>query len=605
MSGSFLGAFIWDAARVPRGWHTLAPDRPVRLSHTGQHCWMHATGLAAPAGPHIARAGDVAVAIIGAVCLRPEHPAAGDVAAYVASCLADRQPIDRVLRQLDGHFALFAYDERTTELAMAVDPQGHEAIYYALQPGGVAWSSHPQRLARANGCVNLDREGLHLFLRIKGVPAPWSLLEGVRKVRPSFVRSVTPDASIEQEYWPLAEVMAQPYEADFATARRELLEQLSSVIVRLVEHDQGTIGVFLSGGLDSTVALALARQAGVPLRAFTGEYAPPGQGEQRYYGQVAAAGLGVPFEALHFSPRDLAAMARDAIARLPEPVADATLLPHLALAQHVAGSTLTVLDGTGADSIFGNSIKIAAEHYRRIYMRAPAWLRARLIEPLTLIWPLSRRWPLTNALRRWNMFRAGSEMPEEQRSMFWTSFIQPPTVARLLRPEWQLGDDMAFRCFDQYRDTATGRLGPIAYLKSMQAWTATHKLRCLEQATGITIRKPYLSPVMIEFGLRLPHEYKVSGRQGKYVLKQAAQGIVPAETLRRRKASFTPPLSSWIRGDWSDLFHEVLSEDAGIFDRIAVAGLLREDVTGWRDWQLELWGVFVLQAWWLAIKRGA
>jgi asparagine synthase (glutamine-hydrolysing) len=603
----FVGAHIWDvtlAAPAIIDWaQQIDPSRGLHWAdQRGMYALEWDDSCGAPP-PQVERAGLALAALFGAARTRPDRAARPNIAHDVADTLARHQPIESALGDLDGEFLLMAWDDLSATSFLATDPTGHHSLYYASIPGGIVWSSHPLRVAKFLGPVRLDREAINLYFALEGVPAPWSMLQGVRKVQPGHVLLVQSSGICERAYWRLADQVAQPYTGTLDDASRELINVLTASIKRYAAGNSAAVGVFLSGGLDSTALLALGRQADIPLHAFTVGYSPAYHSDETEHARHAANALGVPIEVLYFSPHDAATLAQQVLPQLPEPAADPTLLPQMFLARHTAGQTQTVLDGTGADAVFAGTTKFTAEPYVRRYQQMPQLLRHGLIEPAARLLPASRRWRLTNYVRRWQFFASGCDLPFVERAVQWTRFASQETVARMLAPKWRMSQDLGTTYLDACRrqlpvDDITGIC--FMTLKGHTPWVDYLKLASLERESGLSVRTPFMSPGVVEFGLRLPGAFKVSGTVGKLVLRRACEQIIPAGTLQRRKAIFATPISQWLQQDMRELFWETLRHPTSLFDFEQLRYMARLNQLGWRDWQSELWAAFVLQRWWIA-----
>jgi len=553
--------------------------------------------------PRVERVGLAVATVFGSARTRPDRAARANIARDVAETLACHRPIDAALMDLDGEFLLAAWDDSSQTSYLATDPTGHHSLYYAPIPGGIAWGSHPLPVAKLLGSVQLNHEAINLYFALKGVPAPWSMLKGVRKLRPGHVLQAQNAGMSERDYWQLGDRAARPYEGMLDDASHELIDLLTQSIERYASCDSASVGIFLSGGLDSTALLALGRQAGIPLRAFTVGYSPAYHGDETKHARHAADALGVPIEVLYFSPQEAATLAHDVLPRLAEPAADPTLLPQVFLARHTVGQTKTVLDGTGSDVIFAGTTKYTAEPYVRRYQQIPKPVRHGLIEPAARLLPSSRRWPLTNQVRRWQFFASGSDLPFVERAVQWTRFVPQTTIARLLAPEWSMAKDLGTTYLDTYRrQLQVDDITAICFmtLKGHTPWVDYLKLSSLERESGLSVRAPFMSPCLVEFGLRLPGAFKVSGSVGKLVLRRACEQIIPPGTLQRRKAIFATPISQWLQHGMRELFWETLRHPTSLFDLEQLRYMARLNNLGWRDWQSELWAAFVLQRWCIA-----
>lgn len=608
---SFVGSYVWDASQAPQGWlglsETVVPERALLVrAAQGTHtfCWEDG-----PSGTRVrvAHAGTWTVAVVGSLRMRTDVTQRPDPVSYLVDALADGQALKTLLDQFDGEFACIAWDAVVGTIHLATDPVGNHFLYYSLSAGGIMWSSHPQRIARSTGRMDLDPEAMHLYFAIKAIPAPWSILSGVRKIRPGHVLSADRTGVHENEYWPLVDRARQGYRGDFASAQAAVRDLLVSAIQKDAEDVVGACGLFLSGGLDSTALMALSSQIGISTHAFSVGYLPHQRTDETEYARLAAGQLGVPIDLCQVSASESAQVVQDALALASEPANDMALVPQLLLARLMTGQVRVTLDGTGADTVLGGSNKYKAEGLSRFYLRIPGFLRAGIIRPLSNALPASRRWRLTDIARRWQLFVAGCELPEDERRLFWSRFFPDWLIAQVLQPQWRIAPGLSSHCLeDQWRRlqgddvSATSLMTLRTILPGVELLKHSH----LEAMTGISIRKPFLAASFVEFALSLPGAYKVQGDQGKLVLRSAVREIVPQAIQQRPKANFRPPIGEWIGREWQEMFWETLLQDTGLFQFPVVQHLMRDHKIAWRDWSSELWAIFVLQQWWLhATKR--
>lgn len=602
----FLGMNVWTPSQVPDSWNKLvfAPPLERRLViHSDQGIWFFEWDDIPQVKIHQTKSGILVV--VGSANLRSDFQSESfDCAAQVACLLEQGHPLQAILANIEGEFALLYWDSSAGEIFFATDAIGRQVLYYMTKPGGVIWASHPQQLASLTTTPQIDKTALNLYFSLKGIPAPWSLIAGVHKVRPGCVLRLSRSGLQEYEYWRLSEKVRKPYIGDLESAQSELIESLREIIRCYLKGVSYPAGIFLSGGLDSTCIAAIALKEGVPLQAFSVGYSPSWRGDESKYAVLAAHELGIPIEVVQFSSCYLIELMQEVVGELPEPIADPAFLPQLLLARYAAGAVTVMLDGTGADAVFGGSNKYLVEHYRQIYARIPYLLR-KVIAGVSSILPSSRRWLVTDWLRKWQLFIKGAELPEEERSLLWSQFLPRSQITRLLSPEWLDNAYPGEKYLQEYyqrieidKVSATS----LITLKGIQPWVELRKLSAIEQNTGISICTPFLSPALVEFGLRLPESYKVQNAQGKVVLRKACKDLVPPVVLQRRKANFVPPVSRWIGCELREVFWETMLQETGLFNLKTVQRMMREHIWGWRDWSSELWSIFVLQYWWIHQK---
>jgi asparagine synthase (glutamine-hydrolysing) len=602
----FIGIFIWDFDRFPKTWKTnfprVQPENYLRLVSEQDAFFMQWGNTGNTSNVYMKQMETGYVVIIGAARFRPDRHSRIKVAEFVAQSLANGQSIEEVLEDLDGEFVLVVWDAKTHTTCLAVDPMGHCSLYYTAGPGGAIWSDHPKSIAGLTGIRELNLEAVNLYLSLKGIPAPWSILSNVHKLKPGHVLVWNQQMCTETDYWKLEEKISLPFPDDLETARNEILNRLTSTIKSYIEDEPMPVGVFLSGGLDSTIILALVRQLKFDIKAFSVGYEPTTRGDERQYARLAAQDLGVSITEIACSSQIMSDLVLDILQDLPEPVADATLIPQLYLARKTADEVEVILDGTGADGLLGGSTKYIAERYCHLYQRIPNLLRRGLIAPISNLLPASRRWTLTDMVRKWQFFIAGCELAHEEREIYWTSFIPHSSLQHLLSPLWYLEENIGSDLLINYlQESGKNDVSGASYmtLKGIMPWVELSKLSIIERLTGVSVRKPFLSPYLIEFGLRIPEEHKLQNNQGKFILRQASIGLIPEAIIDRPKANFSPPVSDWLSGDLRDIFWETISRQTGIFNIEFVRRMFRQNSFYWRDWRSELWALFMLQGWWI------
>lgn len=548
----------------------------------------------------------VSVAVFGPPWLSPNSKK--DAASYIAEGLYSNIPLANLLAQMDGGFIVVIWNEEAHTGILATDPIGRFPVYYSISDRQVVWASHPAPVAIiANNGIELSREALNIYFALKGLPAPWSLLKGVKKLPPGHLLYIQGTSVEIQEYLSITE---KTYEGSFLEAQEDLIQKIKHSIEQCVKHFR-PMGVFLSGGLDSTVLTAVTREL-TDVYAFSVGYSPNYYTDETKQAILVANSLGIPIETRCFSPSNAINLLDKIAAYMPEPVADMALLPLAFLASYASSLVKCVLDGTGADAILGGSYKFVAEHYRRIFLRMPLLLRKGLIHLLCFL-PTSRRYSVTNRLRQLGIFIRGAEIPSSQeRIFFWSVFFPYTLLKKVLSTEWVLERDIATEILHnlllQYGDQEKG-ISRISYmsLRGITAGVELPKLAAVERVSGVFVHTPFLSTTVVRFALSLPDSYKVNGPYGKVVLREAFKHLVPQQTLQRRKANFSPPIGQWLTGHLQELFWETLAEiqKEGILNPQAIRHLWQEQQIGWKDWSAELWAIVIFQRWWKHIKTQA
>lgn len=435
-----------------------------------------------------------------------------------------------VFRRLRGMFAVALADRRRERLVLARDRVGKKPLYYTVRDGVLRWASEIAPLLPAGRRPPIDPVALNDYLRFGYVPAPRTLLEGVRKVPAGCLLVTGANGQVEIRRWsPLLTRAPFPRGEDEAGWANAVRGALADAVETRMESEV-PLGFLLSGGIDSASVFALGAQAlGGPAHAFT-----VGFDEADVDETAAAVEVASRYGARHTVRtllRDEAPDLGQVIARCEEPLATDALLPtdRIFAAVKQAGIT-TILAGEGADEIFAG--------YRKFTLAsAPdggeAWRRAGTT-------PLSRYLSTEEF--------CFAEL-EERRALV---------------------GDVATNDGYAWLDEAVEHLDPLSQMLSMEVALRLPdrinlRLDRLSMAHGIEARAPFMDRALMELALQVPHVLRTRPEHVKWILRRALQGDVPDRVVHARKAPFRAPDRWFVDGD-------VLSPD-----RVRDAGLVREE----------------------------
>ncbi len=593
----FLGICTLDPSRMSLQFSSLTGDKYHSTGIASKNgLWMVSWNLDYSARIRVAQLDSLSVIVIGPAGLKE------NIAARIVERLHNTNlSLTDFLADIDCECMIMAWDDAARRGMIAADPIGRFTLYYSVSTDRIVWASHPVPVAiLTSGNTELSQEALNVYFALKGIPAPFSLLKGVRKLSPGHLLLIKETGLEITEYFPLIE---KAYEGSLPEAQEELICGLRHSIEQCINYSQ-PVGVFLSGGLDSTTLAAIASEF-AHVCAFSVGYLPSYYTDESELAAETARLLDIPIEIHRFSPPEVETLTDEIVARLPEPVADMALLPQASLASKASRSVKAVLDGTGADAIFGGSNKFVAEHYMRFYMHVPRSVRRGLIYLVQSL-PSSRRWPITNEIRKLQIFVTGAEFPTRERSFFWSTFCPYARLQQILSGDWVLKQDIGMKFLDsltdQYKDQES--VSGVSYmtLRGITAGVELPKLAAVERRSGIFIHTPFLSSNVVRLAFSLPDSYKVSGACGKIVLREASKRIVPQQILQRRKANFSPPIGQWLTSHLRELFWETIAFGEEFFNLETVRRWWQEQRIGWRDWSAELWAIFMFLRWWKQVK---
>lgn len=512
--------------------------------------------------------------------------------------------VERCLEAVIGMFALALWDRREGTLALMRDRMGEKPLYAGFIGKTFVFASELKALAHLPGLdKTLDRRALSLLLRHNYIPAPWSIYPQISKLSPGCWLQLNcgqrrlGEMPVQRSYWS-AELPEQQPEAqgggfvseDVAIDALDLV--LGAAVRRQMIADV-PLGAFLSGGVDSSLIVALMqRESRHPVRTFSIGFQDR-QYDEAPHAAAVARHLGTNHSEHYVGDRD----ALDLVPLLPgvydEPFADSSQIPTMLVTRMARQHVTVALSGDGGDELFGG--------YAR-YFRTARWWRRREQLPGFVRRPSSAALHamatmLPSGRQRDRLEKLATLLGAEHAGVFYREFLtywrDPGEV--LIRA------DLPPSIFDEAPHDellyAMMRLDVATYLPD----DILVKVDRAAMAVSLETRVPMLDHHVHAFARSLPPEYLVRNGQGKWLPRQLLYRFVPAELIERPKKGFSVPLANWLRGplrEWAEaLLDPVRLRQEGVFHDAAVQQKWREHVTGRRDWSKHLWSILMVQAW--------
>ena len=502
------------------------------------------------------------------------------------------------IRDFEGMFAFAVWESRARRLTLARDRAGIKPLYYAALPdGGIVFASELSALL-ASGAVDseLSVEGLVSYFFSDYVQPPHTIVRGVRKLPPGHTL-VWCDGRLEESsaFWRLT--VAEPERGlDEKDLANELWTRLGQAVESQLIADV-PVGIFLSGGIDSScVATLAAARAGRRTKAFSIGFEEATFDESKYARHVAER-LNVEHVCETLHERNLLDVVDLALDKLDEPLADPSLLPTFLLSRLAARHVKVVVGGDGGDELWGGYPTYLAHQYAALYARVPSWLRTGVISKAIAQLPLDDRhqsleWKLRRFTERW-------DDDLTRRHLRWMSNVDVPALSlAIVRAR-----DVLPATFGTRLPATNDWLQRILALdfSTYMSGSVLTKVDRASMAHGLEVRPPFLDNQMIDWAFSVPSSYKVRGRRMKYLLKVAAKGQIPDEVIERPKKGFGIPLASWLRGPLKGRLETTLASsplwDLGLLRRATFEAWNREHQTMEKDNSKPLWALFVLDRW--------
>ena len=511
--------------------------------------------------------------------------------AEVLPHLYEEHGIDFV-EALDGMFALALWDARRGRLILARDRLGEKPLYHATVPQGFLFASEPKAIL-ASGMVPRDPDwpALGSYLRRGYVPNPASAFAAIEKLPPGGRLVLEGGHQHTDRYWDVRPLLdAPPLSLTFEDAVTTLRGHLTGAVDAMLLGD-GPVGVFLSGGLDSTAVAALARARGGDVQTFALGFEEPGF-DERGPAETAARALGTRHGTLTITPALFLEGVRDLAPFIDEPLADPAFVPTFLLSRFARTHVKAVLVGEGSDELFAGYPTYVGAALAARWARLPAGIRRAGRSLAPRLGASRGNTSVRFLLRR---FLESADASIVSRHLSWVGCVDAERFAMLCEPGGPL-------VLPPEPDLIAARTDLDALLGfDLTGYLADDLLPKLDRAgmaASLEGRAPFLDRQLVEFACRLPIAWKLRGVSTKRVLRRAVAGLVPATTRRRVKRGLTVPLTAWLAGPLLPFARETLDRlDPRVFRRAAVQSLLDDHLHRRRDNRRELWALIMLQLW--------
>jgi len=494
------------------------------------------------------------------------------------------------IAELDGMFGLAVWDRRTRTLLLARDRAGEKPLFYARVGQEILFASELQCMLRHPDISrDLDDVAVAEYLRLGYVPEPRTMFRAIRRVEAGTFIRFSESGRETVRYW-------DPEKFSVVSSRfSEAVEQARTLMERAVEKQVMSdvpVGVFISGGLDSSILATLAAKfIGVDrVHTFSARFA-----EDSYDESGDAAILAERIRTRHVPVRideeTLLDALQNVIRGVAEPLADPAVLPTFLLARTARQHVKVILSGEGADELFGGYPTYVGHKIAPVYDALPKFVRAALRRAVQRVPASSRKMTLEFLLKK---FVTDAEKPWTERHLAWFGAGLSPDVYPTpppLMPE--------LPAVPPDRDALTG-----AMLLDYRSYLRDNLLVKVDRATmlsSVEARAPFLDRDVTRFALSLPANYRVRGTTTKWLLKKAAEAWLPDDVIYRRKRGLSVPIASWInhglRGEVDRLLSSERLRGDGIVNEKYVSGLLAEHRAGRANHAKPLWALVMLQYW--------
>jgi asparagine synthase (glutamine-hydrolysing) len=513
------------------------------------------------------------------------------------------------LKRLNGMFAFALWDDRHKRLWLARDRLGVKPLVYSWNGRRLTFASEIKAiLCDPDVSREIDPEALDLYLTLNYIPAPWTIFRNIRKLPPGHFLLLEKDTFNIEQYWDMGAQKGQediPPD-DIHENKRRLRTLLEESVKRRLIADV-PLGAFLSGGVDSSIIVALmSRNSSRPVKTFSIGYKDLPSFDETAYAKEAASFNQTEHHEFKLGHREILDVFPQVLETLDEPFADSSAVPTYIVSRETRHHVTVALSGDGGDELFAGYRMYLGEFWSRYYAKIPNLLRQDVIAPLVQALPDARDKPSLERIRRLKKFIRGMSLSFPARFCGWREIFPFALRRQLLRDplpgNFYLGlvRDSVMRRQDAF---SLDPINLMLYLdvKGLLPGDMLTKVDRMSMVNSLEVRVPFLDYTFVEFAFTLKGNTKLKATGGKRILLQACADLLPPLIQKRPKWGFEMPIGAWFRKELRFLVDEYLDqtriEKQGLMNHEVIKQLIADHMNERQDTSWLLWNLIVFQHW--------
>lgn len=505
------------------------------------------------------------------------------------------------VKHLRGMFAFAIWDKKNERLFLARDRLGKKPLNYAFRNGNLIFSSEIGPILEDPSISrSVKIESLHNYLSYLYVPYPETMFEGINKLAPAHILVWEKGEIKIEKYWSLS------YAKKIKIPQEEYCQRILDLFTDAIKSrliSDVPLGVFLSGGIDSSAVVALmSKVLNRPVKTFSIGFNEASFNELRY-ARIVAKAFSTEHKEYVVTPKALDILPK-LIRHFGEPFADSSSIPEYYLSELARKDVTVALSGDAGDELFAGYDRYAANKLAGYYSLFPRLFRNRISRFL-------EKFPESTAkkgiIKRIKRFTNAGDLPKEKRYAAWVSVFDNMLKGKIYSPRMRerLGNiDSCDYILDAYsKSDAADFIDSTLFVDTMTYLPndLLVKVDIVSMANSLEVRSPFLDHKLVEFAAQIPSSLKLKGLTTKYILKQALRKLLPKEIIQRRKEGFGVPVSRWFQNEIRDYTYNLLlskpSIERGYFRPEAIKEMLNEHASGKIDHGQRIWVLLNFELW--------
>lgn len=511
--------------------------------------------------------------------------------------------IYKTLNLLEGMFAFALYDIAAKNIFIARDKFGEKPLYYINNEDSFIFASELKALTAEIDKKKIDKDALNLFFSLSYIPAPRTIYEQVKKLKPANCLQINLESGITDfvYYDLLNKIKEKPKYSNFELAKIELESLLISATKKRMVSDV-PLGAFLSGGIDSSIISSImARESDIPINTFSIGFV-----EKEYDESNRAAIVAEKIRSKHYLKyldyKDVVTDIDSILAYYDEPFGDSSAIPSNYVAKLAREKVTVALTGDCADELFGGYEKYLVQFYISKFNSLPKFLKIFLKTIVNKL-PHNR---LTNGILR----RVKKVINNAELSSFDLHYQMMCLGVTDLERKNLLTDNFFSNVkpiiqerFLQYENGSDAEKGYYTDLTTVLEGDMLVKVDRICMKNSLEARVPFLDSKIVEFAYRIPNNFKIKGNNKKYILKETFKKYLPSETINYKKQGFGVPVDYWLKNELKTEMISLMNQDfileQGIFNYDTISIMFKEHLSGKENHKGKLWNFYVFQKWYI------
>jgi len=495
------------------------------------------------------------------------------------------------IEKLNGFFAFAFFDERKSELLIARDRYGIKPLYFTDDGGNFLFASELKSILQGIRERKIDQKSLFTYIQLSYIPAPNTIVQGVKKLEPGHLLKISTAGLIKKQYYKVH--LPKNYKSDFSF--NEFRHKLEKSVELRLKADV-PVGTFLSGGLDSSIVSLIASRNTENLSAFSVGFPDQPFFDESNDAQRVAKQLNLEHHVLQLTETDIDSEVGNILDSFDEPFADSSAILVNLVSKFARQHVKVVLSGDGADEIMGGYNKHRAilrsldKNFVNFFLRSGSHALG--------LFPESRSKAGLNQIRKLRRYAKGLRLPLRDRYEQWASFTEKGLVNDLLKGSEE-GHDLHLSIDPEDFNSILK-----ADVQLVLANDMLHKVDLMSMRHSLEVRVPFLDHKLVDYLFTIPASEKIDKKTGKNIMRKAFEKDFPPQFFAKGKKGFEAPLVHWLAGPLKNIRKDLLDEDLlrkqDLFNPDVVKKLEKKSLSSNPgDSPHTVWALLVFQYWYL------